>query len=602
MIETTPSPGGRATLALPQDVAAGFAELPSLLSARSLIVWGEHCSECAYPACYAHCSFYTPRSDLHCRRFQDGFEPVAGSPGLHRIRFRKWGKLEGRGPAPLVIADRARAQERRDTTATGLLHAAPLPHALKRNLSWRLNERKTQVAGATVGAADAFVVEAWASDGLTHPFTLTILSAEPGGAMFQTRFEAGPSYARVTTPLAEIAARVDLSRPFLVQIEPVGEAQGREVVFGTCDFVAFRADARANTAVGPSVEKPVKVVVWDLDETLWTGTLAEDGADGVAVRPEAAALIRALDARGVLQSIASKNDAALVQAALEANGLADVFLHPQAHWEPKSASLATIAASLDLGLDSFVFIDDQPFERAEVTAAHPQVRAVPHTEVAALLTHRWFDLPVTPESARRRAMYQAEARRTQAYTGSGADYRAFLRASGMTIDVRPLVQADAERVFELSQRSNQLNFRGTKLSRDDVSALIAGVGAGQGLSVRCADRFGDYGLIGFVVFRPEEGRIVDLFMSCRVQRKRVEHALFAWLADAALRAGASELRARWRPLQRNGASRAMLEELGFTRVEVGPDDIVEWARDASRPIEDGDIVQVIDGAGERAAA
>jgi HAD superfamily phosphatase (TIGR01681 family) len=120
-----------------------------------------------------------------------------------------------------------------------------------------------------------------------------------------------------------------------------------------------------------------KVVVWDLDETLWTGTLAEVGAEGVTVRPEAEATVRALDARGVLQSVASKNDPAEALAALERFGLAEFFLHPQVGWGPKSGAVARIARALDLGLDSFVFLDDQPFERGEVTDAHPGVRALP---------------------------------------------------------------------------------------------------------------------------------------------------------------------------------------------------------------------------------
>ena len=96
MKETLPADRARARLAVPQ----GFGALEGL-SARSQIVWAEHCSECAYPSCYSSCAFYSPRGDLHCRRFEAGIEGVAGAPSLMRIRFRKWGKLEGRGPAVL---------------------------------------------------------------------------------------------------------------------------------------------------------------------------------------------------------------------------------------------------------------------------------------------------------------------------------------------------------------------------------------------------------------------------------------------------------------------------------------------------------------------
>ena len=107
MKETVPTDHTRARVVPPQAVAEQFSTLAGMVSARSQIVWGEHCSECDYPACYASCAFYTPRGDFHCRRFARGIEPLQAQPSqtrLHCIRFRKWGKLEGRGPAPILPA------------------------------------------------------------------------------------------------------------------------------------------------------------------------------------------------------------------------------------------------------------------------------------------------------------------------------------------------------------------------------------------------------------------------------------------------------------------------------------------------------------------
>ena len=110
MIETLPARSTFAPIAPPSEIAAGFAALRGRLRARSQIVWGEHCSECAYPACYAHCAFYTPRSDFNCRRFEAGFEPLRADPHLHRVRFRKWGKLEGKGPTPMLAVAAAHSE------------------------------------------------------------------------------------------------------------------------------------------------------------------------------------------------------------------------------------------------------------------------------------------------------------------------------------------------------------------------------------------------------------------------------------------------------------------------------------------------------------
>jgi FkbH-like protein len=587
MIETLPEtlapPETPAEAILPPEALAAFAAFRGALAARSEIVWGEHCSECAYPACYSTCAFYTPRSDMNCRRFETGFEPVSAAPGVHRVRFRKWGKLEGRGPAPVLPIAAAERLEAKDARAARRIAAAPLPYAFKRHLAWSWNGRKAGIAPRAAAPADAFVVETWARR--PEPFTLTILNdADPGGRLFQTQIAAGPGYRLETIPVARIAAQVDLDAPYLVQIEPVGNAEGVEAVFGVCDFVALKT---APPAAALSTDRPAKVVVWDLDETLWTGTLAEDGIAGVTPRPEAVEAIRMLDERGVLQSIASKNDAAEAREALEAFGLADYFLHPQAHWSPKSGSVAAIARALDLSLDSLVLIDDQPFERAEVQTAHPMVRTLPHTAVCALAAHPWFYLPVTTESRNRRHFYRQESQRTAAYERAGGDYLVFLQASDITLTIAPLESADVERVYELSQRTNQLNFNGARFSRAEVEALV-GDPARAAFVLRCADRFGDYGLIGFAVTELGAGRLSDFFMSCRVQRKRVEHAAFAWLSARMADAGADDMRAAFTPQPRNGAAKALLDDLGFAPLQGG-----ERRRALSAPIPEADVVRVL---------
>lgn len=598
MIETVPGDGARVRLPLPTDVAAAFAQTRGALRSRAGLVWGEHCSECAYPACYSSCAFYTPRADLHCRRFIAGFEPLADSAGLHRVRFRKWGKLEAKGPAALKAADEIAGAETWSRRVRATVSAAPLPYWAKRSAAWRWTARReADVARGDTPRSDShFVLETWAADGREHELTVTFLERD-GVGMVQVPARATPTYSRLLIPAREIAARVPLDQPFLVQIEPVGEAEGREIVFGLADFAQLDLPIERNaTSAMPAAGRPVKVVVWDLDETLWTGTLAESGPDGVTPRPEAVALVKALDERGVLQSIASKNDAAEALLALKRFGLADYFLHPQVHWGPKSGSLQRIAAALDLGLDGFIFIDDQPFERGEVEAGCPAVRTATHEQVARLAAHPWFDLPVTAESRRRRAMYQAEATRAAAFEDAGADYLAFLRGCDIRLDVRPLDGADVERVHELSQRTNQLNFRGTRFTRPEVEALVGG--ARLALTVRCADRFGDYGLIGFVVFDPSTGALEDFFMSCRVQRKRVERALFAHLAAIAREAGAGALTAVFRPTERNRASATLLADLGFSPVTG---DEGAWARPADVSFADSDVARLIPAPMSRAA-
>ena len=588
------------------DYAASCSPAPTdlvrldgrMLAGRTQIVWGEHCSECSYPACYASCAFYDPRPDLNCRRFKAGIEDAGD--GLMRIRFHKWGKLEGRGPVRPRSYAAAERRERRDARLAKVLACAPVPFQIQRSLASRLNAAKARAPATDGGLAiDAFVLEGWSNDGMDHGFTLTFLQDGAGGGTWQAPLRLGPAYGRHVLAVDAIAAAIRLDQPYLVQLEPVGEAQGIDVTLALADFVAFHdpADAwpklRQTAAAAPA---PAKVLVWDLDETLWTGTLAEDGPDGVTPRPEAVAALKALDARGVLHSVASKNDAGEAAMALRRFGLYDYFLHPQVGWGPKSASVGAIAAALDLGLDSVVFVDDQPFERAEVCAAHPGVRTLDHMQVAALPDHPWFDHPAAPEAARRRSLYQAEAARGRAAAVAGGDYLAFLRASALVLDVRPLDAADALRVHELSQRTNQLNFTGAKFTRGEVEAMIAPPDPRHArLTLRCTDAWGDYGLIGFADLDLASGELASFFMSCRVQRKRVEHAAFAHLAARLAARGHDGFKVRFRATERNGASVRLLEELGFTRAGEG------WIRPLETPFVEADIVALAPDAPARAA-
>jgi len=602
MIETLPTKGLLSATIVPADVLGQFADFSQRLLGRSLIVWGEHCTECAYPDCYSRCAYYTPRPDLHCRRFEDGIQRLAVDLGLKHVRFRRWGKLEGAGPAPVVPIQAAAAAEGRDKRLSDLIAVAPAPFPLKRQAAWRWNRTKGRRAAAgSALRADGFVVETWAADGRSHPFTLTVLNVgapgEDGSRMFQTRFDARPTYGRFTTPLTAIAACVDLHAPFLVQIEPVGEVSNASVVFGTCDFVAVGgglgdADGSGSPALPPlgqTAQGPVKVVVWDLDDTLWSGVLADVGVEGVRLRPQSVSALRYFDERGIIQTIASKNDADEARAALDELGVADFFLCSQIHWGPKSLSLAAQARALDLGLDAFLLIDDQPFERGEVVAVHPQVRVCDPGALSDLMGHPWFDAPATTESRNRRALYRAEAARVEALESGAGDYEQFLRSASLRLLVRPLSQEDVERAYELSQRTNQLNFTGRKYGRVELRRLVCSADARRAFTLRCEDRFGDYGLIGLVVCEPSLGRVHEVFLSCRVQRKRVEHALFSWLSALVRAEGCSTLCVAHVPTARNRAASDILASLGFKSAD--PEGL-RWTRPVEAAHPDDAIVAV----------
>jgi FkbH-like protein len=207
----------------------------------------------------------------------------------------------------------------------------------------------------------------------------------------------------------------------------------------------------------PSAEQTtIKCVVWDLDETLWSGILLEGGAK--QLRPGVEKIIHALDQRGILQSIASKNDHQAAWPRLEALSVAEYFLFPQIHWDSKARSIENIAAKLNIGLDAIAFIDDQAAERDEVSYFHPDVLPISPLELDSLLEEpRFKPRFVTAESSSRRSLYLADIERDKAEKDFDGKRDAFLASLSMRMIIRRAEIGDLERAEELTVRTNQLN-------------------------------------------------------------------------------------------------------------------------------------------------
>jgi FkbH-like protein len=315
-------------------------------------------------------------------------------------------------------------------------------------------------------------------------------------------------------------------------------------------------------------------VIWDLDQTAWDGILAEQDADRILFRPEVLQAMKALDERGILQSIASKNDHDNAWHVLERLGLAPLFLHPQISWEPKSSSVRRIAGSLNIAVDGCVLIDDSPFERAEVVHELPGVRVFTDADVKNLLDRPEFDVPVTEESKRRRTFYMEETKRKQHAVEYGNRYEAFLKTCKIEAAIfRPNEREHVERCLELLHRSNQLNLSTHRYTREEFSLLLERPDA-VCLCTSCHDRFGDYGIVGIASLCISRERVLlkDFALSCRVAQKKVENAWFKWLCAAVRPSGYDKILASYVRTPRNGVLRDALLEVGFvetTKNEAG---------------------------------
>ena len=319
-------------------------------------------------------------------------------------------------------------------------------------------------------------------------------------------------------------------------------------------------------AAGKPRQGRIKCVVWDLDNTLWNGTLLE--GDEVTLRPAVLAHIRRLDRMGVLHSVASRNDPQAALAKLGELGVADLFLCPQANWNAKSDSIRQIAKALNLGLDAIAFVDDQPFELAEVAHMLPEVTCVDVADLDEALARPEF-VPrfVTDESAQRRAMYQGQMVRDElAREFVGTDDE-FLAGLEMVFTIAPAGQVDLQRAEELTVRTNQLNATGRTYSYDELDELRRDPDHLL-LVASLTDRFGSYGKIGLALVEkrdPALWRLRMLLMSCRVMSRGVGMVLLNHVMRLAAEAGAG-LHADFVETDRNRMMRITYAFSGFTEV------------------------------------
>jgi FkbH-like protein len=339
--------------------------------------------------------------------------------------------------------------------------------------------------------------------------------------------------------------------------------------------------------------KPVKCVVWDLDHTLWDGVLLEDG--DVPLRENVLEVIRTLDERGILQSVASRNDHQAASERLEALGIGEFFLHPMINWGSKGENVREIARRLNLGLDAFLFVDDQPFEREEVQHACPEVRVADASEVVGLLARPEL-VPefVTDDARNRRLMYRADIARgaeEERFGGAGED---FLRGLEMRFTLGPCGEEDLRRAEELTVRTNQLNTTGYTYSYAELDALRASP-RHLLLVAGLEDRFGGYGKIGLALVEktsPAAWTLKLLLMSCRVMSRGVGTIMMSHVMRLAKEAGAV-LRAEFRPNGRNRMMEVTYRFGGFREVgREGETLLFEHALDTIAPFPDYVRVEV----------
>lgn len=332
----------------------------------------------------------------------------------------------------------------------------------------------------------------------------------------------------------------------------------------------------------------IKCLVWDLDNTLWSGTLLE--GDKCRLKPGIRSILEELDRRGILLSIASSNDEDLAMPELRRKGISHFFLYPQIKWSYKVSSIQVIANNLNIGLDSMGFIDDEPFEIHQVRKVLPAVKTYPAHAYKSLLEepelNPMFD---TKESRNRRIMYQQEEARARARKSHGKSRRQFLADCRTQITIRRAEMDDLPRILELMHRTHQLNATGEIYGEEDIQSFLLTPNA-RLYVMELKDKYVDYGKIGVAMCLclTEKWQLVSFLLSCRVLTRGIGTFFLSWLEHEAYINGALRFEGRFRKQERNHRMRILYTLSGFKpQVQDGAGSVVFAKKSEDRQLNPG---------------
>ncbi|GIP35041.1 HAD-IIIC family phosphatase [Paenibacillus sp. J2TS4] len=313
----------------------------------------------------------------------------------------------------------------------------------------------------------------------------------------------------------------------------------------------------------------IKCLIWDLDETLWEGTLTE--SRDVTLRPGALEVLELLDERGVIQSIASRNDPGEAMSKLKELGVDHYFIYPQLGWGSKADSIRQIARELNIGMEAVAFIDDNPFELHEARTCLPDLNVYDAKEYRRLMEYPEFRAPRrTGEALRRRQLMLLRADREEAEKQFAGTREEFLRSCSMELTVRLACEEDLARVCELVERTNQWNNRVERVSEEVVRTYMESKMKRLYLA-ELQDRFGDHGIVSVAMLDLDEAWTdIRLFcISCRIEGRGIGTAFLGTVLDLVQQnhPGLQEARCGYKSERRNRPALILLNLLGFVRGE-----------------------------------
>ncbi|MBN2441123.1 MAG: HAD-IIIC family phosphatase [Spirochaetales bacterium] len=314
----------------------------------------------------------------------------------------------------------------------------------------------------------------------------------------------------------------------------------------TVDFYKALSTAIARKIYGIK-KQPFKVIILDCDNTLWKGVVAEDGIENIEIDPPRVLFQKLMveqQQKGMLLCLVSKNEESdVLKVFQEKTGMIlkeNHIVRIKANWQPKSHNIKEIASELNLGLDSIIFVDDNPVECAEVSGALPQVLTIPFPVdpegINDLIIHGWFwdHLTISETDKNRTAMYKEEMTRKNEIA-KHITFEEFYNSLQLEIDIQDIKEEDIQRVSQLTIRTNQFNTTKIVRTENDISQFLSDE-KNKCLAVSVSDRFGSYGLVGavFCTLSEKELKVDSLILSCRTLGKGVEHRMLNKISEIAI--------------------------------------------------------------------
>jgi len=340
-----------------------------------------------------------------------------------------------------------------------------------------------------------------------------------------------------------------------------------------------------------------KCLVLDLDDTIWGGVLGEEGPSGIALGDEAPGsaykrfqkVIKGVKNTGILLAACSKNNESDAIPVLESHPemilRKDDFAAFRINWRDKAGNIRELAEELNIGLDSMVFVDDDPRERELIRQQTPEVHVHdlpddPALFADSLLNSVYFErLALTPEDTRRTEMYHEQEKREVLREGA-ASFEDYLRSLDLAVDIREVDDADFARVYQLTAKTNQFNVTTVRYSEAELRERMAAPDYNL-YCLRVSDRFGDSGLTGVAVLKSSRDtcEIESFLLSCRVLGRTVETAFLAFLSEQAERAGCKRVKGLYRPTPKSKPAENLYGSHGFELEKRTAHGEVRWTYD-----------------------